>query len=108
MTTEEKVITLTAVLVKDLKGEGKWTGTAKLWRVDPPVEFGYGDDTQHTQFVVTSATRAMFSWPETYIFPADAAGRVLDWGELDGSYRGGLDHEKAIKDAGYAIVEAAS
>ena len=43
-------------------------------------------------------------WYETYIFPADEDGNVLDWGELEGSYRGGMDHEEALHNAGYEIV----
>lgn len=46
--------------------------------------------------VVVSAVNAPFSGPETYIFPGDEDGKVTDWGELDGSYRGGLDHEEAL------------
>jgi hypothetical protein len=46
----------------------------------------------------------MLSGPETYIFPSDETGKVIDWGELDGSYRGGLSHEKAIEDAGFVLA----
>jgi hypothetical protein len=41
--------------------------------------------------------------PETYIFPADSEGAVLHYGELDGSYQGGMDKNKALADAGYTI-----
>lgn len=45
--------------------------------------------------VVTSAVSA-YSGPETYVFPANSDGEIVDWGELDGSFRGSFDHEKAI------------
>ena len=34
---------------------------------------------------VVSASTVMLSGPETYIFQADEAGEVTDWGELPGS-----------------------
>lgn len=83
----------TARFVKDIIG---WTGNAKLYRVDPPI-----DDSPH---VIVSATVAPFSGPETYIFAASGEGRVISWGELTGSYRGGLDHAVALAGAGYEIV----
>lgn len=87
----------TAVKVKDLTG---YTGYAALYKVDPPMA--------GTDHVIVSATVAMFSGPETYIFPAENAEseRPSDWGELDGSYRGGLDHAEALAGAGYELKEA--
>lgn len=41
---------------------------------------------------------------ETYIFPANELGEVLDWGELDGSQKGTLDHSVALRDAGYEVA----
>jgi hypothetical protein len=65
------------------------------YRLEPPYE-GY-------DFVVVSATVALYSGPETYIFGADSNGEILKWLELPGSYRGGLSHETALWNAGYAI-----
>jgi hypothetical protein len=59
-----------------------------------------------TNYVVISAVNAMFSGPETYIFPASSNGEVIDWCELDGSYKGGLDHVQALRQAGYGIRPA--
>jgi hypothetical protein len=81
-----------AVLVRKLTG---FTGSAKLYRLDPPLE--------GNEFVAVSATVA-YRWPETYIFPADESGNVLDWGELDGSFRGALDHAAALEGAGYEVI----
>lgn len=84
-----------AEFVKDLR-TSKTGATRKLWKVDPPVKYGYDGRGGDAEYVVTSAVSATFTGAETYIFPADEKGEVVDWGELDGSYRGGFDHEKAI------------
>jgi hypothetical protein len=41
---------------------------------------------------------------ETFIFPADESGSVIDWGELEGSLRGTTSHQKALEGAGYKLV----
>ena len=89
MTTPRKKV---ATFVRNLAG---FTGHAALYRLTPPLE-------RHAH-VVVSATVAMFSGPETYIFAANAKGKVTKWGELPGSYRSGLDHAKALRGAGYEV-----
>lgn len=89
----------TAKLIKKLK---TFSGDAGLYRLSEPME--YEDKT--TNFVVVSATVAMFSGPETYIFPASRAGAVVDWGELDGSTKGTLSHASALRNAGFGIVSS--
>ena len=88
-----------------------FTGDARLYRVEPPIsldnEWDEDASDETSEYVVVSAVVAMFSGPETYIFPADADGRVTDWGELRGSFRGALDHEAALLRAGYEIVRGA-
>lgn len=95
----------TAKEVKRLEG---FTGDARLFELSEPIEYGYDYETEQykssTAFVVVSATGAMFSGPETYIFPADAQGEIESWIELDGSYRGGLDHSQALRGAGYEVT----
>lgn len=81
----------------------------KVFRLDPPLKYEkYGADDleeRQTRYVVVSAvTMVPFSGPETYIFPADKEGEVTSWGELPGSYRGGTDITKALRNAGYEIV----
>lgn len=87
---------------------GGFNGSAKLWHLSEPVPYGWDYETEEpegtTEFVVTSAVVAMFSGPETYIFPASSTGEVVSWGEMDGSYRGGLDHEQAIEGAGWVVI----
>jgi hypothetical protein len=80
-----------------------FTGEARHYRLDPPIE-DRDNETTH-EYVVVSATYAMFTGPETYIFPADKKAKVTDWGELEGSFRGGIDHNKALDNAGYRVAE---
>ena len=81
------------------------TGVAHLYRLDPPIEQKDWDGNVEAthEFVRVSAT-SLPDYPETYIFPADETGDVIDWGELDGSYQGGLDHEEALRGAGYEVT----
>ena len=85
----------------------EWTGDARLYQLSEPIEYDKpwdDEDTtpaKQTNYVVVSATVAMFSGPETYIFAADVDGNVLSWIELDGSFRGGLSHEHALHNAGF-------
>ncbi len=39
----------------------------------------------------------------TFIFPSDDSGKVINWEELEGSYQGGTDHHKALRDAGWEV-----
>lgn len=68
----------------------------KHYRLDPPLDGIYAD-------VVVSAADVPYSGPETFIFGANEKGEISDWGELPGSYRGGLDHEQALRNAGYTV-----
>lgn len=73
-------------------------GLQRLYKLNPPLE-------TH-KFVVVSAVYAAYTGPETYIFPADEYGNVTSWIELDGSFRGDMDHETALKNAGYDLVHS--
>lgn len=95
----------TATLIRPLSG---FTGEAALYRLDAPTTYERtNDEGEYVEFstdhVVVSATVAMFTGSETYIFPADESGEVLSWLELDGSFRGGLDHEEALRRAGHSV-----
>jgi hypothetical protein len=94
-----------AVFVKNLEG---WKGDAKLYKMLPPlVSTDYDDKSVEThEFVIVSAVVAMYSGPETYIFPATEEGEAKDYMELEGSFRGGLDHAEALRAAGYEVVNA--
>ncbi len=70
-----------------------------LWRMDPPM---LGNN-----YVITSGLEAAFDTgrPETYIFASDKSGEIIECGELEGSFQGSVDHEKALAGAGYETVE---
>lgn len=74
----------------------------RLYAVEPAAEYCRGT----TAFLWVSAAVVPYRGPETYVFPANSKGRVLDWGELDGSFKGGLDHEQALRNAGYEVVSS--
>jgi hypothetical protein len=87
--------------LKEFKGE------AHLYKVDPPASYytGHTEPEHTTEYVVVSAVNAPCSGAETFIFPADEEGNVLDWAELEGSCRGDYTHEHALEEAGYKLIE---
>ncbi len=86
-----------ATFVRDLPVT-RTGATQKLWKLDEPYILTDWDDnpTGTTEYVITSAVNALFDGPETYVFPANETGEPTSWGELDGSFRGALDHDRAI------------
>jgi peroxiredoxin len=86
---------LIKVLHKDLRRH------QSLYKLDPP----YLDDPEldGVEYVVVSAVNDRLAH-ETYISPADEEGNITSWGELDGSFRGAMDHERALKGMGYEVV----
>lgn len=98
-----------------VKGLSDMRGHASLYKLDPPLvvtdcdwnaEEADREVLETHEYVVVSAVVVPFNGPETYIFPANAEGHITSWGELEGSFRGGLDHAEALKGAGYKIVRA--
>jgi len=87
-----------------IKNLDSFTGEAALYKLSEPAQ--YDKPSKKTKFVAVSATNAKFSGPETYIFPANEDGEVIAWGEMNGSYRGGLDHVEALNGLGYQVAEA--
>jgi len=86
-----------AVAVKSIR-EAK--GAACLYRLSEP-HVGY-------EYVVVSAAKDTTDnysnlVGETFIFGSDETGKIKSFIELPGSYKGGLDHQKALNDAGYDI-----
>lgn len=84
-----------ATYIRDLEN---FNGTAKLYKVDPPVDY----DDKKTDHVAVSAVNSVWAC-ETYIFPANEKGDVLDWGELPGSQRGDAGHAEVLEQAGYEV-----
>ena len=92
-----------ATFVKDCSKN--FTGTAYLYKLSEPIAYPswvHDEDEQRemTEYVVVSATNAFDSGPETYIFPANQDGDILKWGELNGSFKGNLDHKEALRRLG--------
>lgn len=85
-------------------------GDWKLYKLDPPMKYErWDDDTndgyieKETEHIIVSAA-IVFGEPETYIFPSDENGSVTSWGEMPGSFKGALDHEEALRNAGYTVA----
>jgi len=98
-----------AIFIKDFTGSSKFSGDAKLYRLSEKVGYDWDWDTEiflkHTEYVIVSALRVAFSGPETYIFPADHDGNVISWCELGGSFKGELNHERALHNIGFLIAK---
>ena len=82
----------TAEKIKNLKD---FNGQAALYKLSEPLE--------GNTYVIVSAVTA-YSGLETYIFPASDDGKVIDWRELEGSFRGDLNHSEALEGAGYKVA----
>jgi hypothetical protein len=101
----------TATFVKAITGarEGQ---SVILWKLSPPQNGG------DLEYVITSAVDlvdplievfdtmlgAEMASCETYIFPANKDGEVLNWTELWGSTKHIKDHEQVIRNAGWEVV----
>jgi hypothetical protein len=99
-------MTKTAKLIKD--GLRDFNGHASLYRLSEPIiteRFNDGgvEEPFSTHYVIVSSANVPFSGPETYIFPANARGNVVNWGELEGSRRGSYSHADVLRFAGYEI-----
>ena len=87
-----------------------YRGDARAYEVNPPMEYhnlGSLDDVAYTQYVIVSAVWVEYTGPETYIFPACKKGDeivAINHLELDGSFRGDIDHEQALANAGYEVI----
>lgn len=88
----------TATAIAELS---RWRGEATLYALSTPMP---DYDGGLTHYVIASAVIVPGSGAETYLFAADAEGRVLSYMELPGSYRGGLSHKEALERAGYRMV----
>jgi len=83
-----------ALAVKNVKES---QGRACLYELSEPLR-GYG-------YVVVSAVKSRLTDRdgETLIFGSDETGKIKSFLQLPGSYNGGMDHQKALNDAGYDI-----
>jgi len=86
----------------------------KHYKLNPPLEVSGAAEAALTliSYVVVSAVVPFADLgfndlkPETLIFAANEEGKIVDFMDLEGSYRGGLDHEQALQNAGYTVVKA--
>ena len=60
----------------------EFRGNASLYFLSSPVSwYSYDEDCERiheTNYVIVSAVNALFSGPETYIFPSDERGNILN------------------------------
>ncbi len=110
---EIKSVVKKAKFIKELRG---FTGDAYLYELSESVKYstwieedeedesGERLKTAFTSFVVVSGCYA-YGYPETYIFPSDSQGKILNWGELIGSFQGDIDHKRALSQAGFQVVD---
>lgn len=96
-------MTITITKVRDVAM--KAGAEQALYRLSEPITYGWNND-QQTEYVVISALTFAFdhAGSETFIFPADEHGEVVDWGELDGSQRGTTSHAAVIAAAGWELA----
>ena len=96
----------TATKIQDLKGGASWVKQS-LYKLEPPLheETWDGEVNDHVYVVASASNNPAYGVYETYLFPADAEGEITYWGELEGSERGILSHEKVFANIGYTIVE---
>jgi hypothetical protein len=88
--------TMKAIFLNDLPD---WQGDAKLFKVDPVIRYSGACATDH---VVVSKVNHAFAH-ETYIFPANSVGEVIDWVELEGSACGEHSHDDVLRSLGYEV-----
>lgn len=81
----------------------EYVGDQRLYAIDPPVTETIADESRTYNHLLVSALH-VGGRPETYIFSADPDGAALTLSELPGSQKDTLDHEAALRRAGYEIV----
>lgn len=84
---------------KFIKQITNFRGDARLYRLSRPLS--------KYKFVIVSAIKpnnVAYDY-ETFIFGSNENGEVTNWLELSGSFTGEMNHEKALKNAGYIIKE---
>jgi len=84
-----------------------YRGEARLYELSESVPYGYhaDDSSPTTRFVVVSAANTRDHGPETYIFPSDGVDDIIYFGEMHGSFIGRMDHNEAIRNAGWELVD---
>ena len=95
------------------EGLPEFNGTANLYELDEYVKFDDEHDKEDDGFFfnhvivsgvemkealseIVSPHLPVMNPIETYVFPANKEGTVLNWLELPGSFKGEINHEKAL------------
>lgn len=87
----------TARLIKQTRAPG---AVQAVYELTPP----YMENT-HVVVSAVSGDGRLVKVPETYIFPCNEYGDVTSYADLPGSFRGDMDHARALTNAGYTIIE---
>lgn len=92
------------MIATKIKNLDEFQGHAALYHLSEPLE---GYDGESHEWVIVSSAHIPFGFGgcETYIFPANSDGIVLDWSELPGSTKDVYHHATALENAGYTATE---
>ena len=102
----------TAELIKDVSAD--FRGNAKLYKLSSPVRYierrFLPENTaqeRQTKFVILSSVELTLDHggSETFIFPADASGKIQSWQELEGSSKGKVSHDVVLGLVGFNLVK---
>ena len=91
-----------AYFIRNVDG---FAGDARLYKLSEPAEYFTQDgNREKCNYVIVLAIYDFIVGAETYIFPTDENGKILSWSEMDGSFWGRMNHEKALRKAGYEVT----
>ena len=99
----------TAELIKDVSAD--FRGDAKLYKLSSPVRYrdtsGETPRKRQTKFVILSSVELALDHggSETFIFPADAKGKIQSWQELEGSSKGKASHDVVLGLVGFNLTK---
>ena len=99
----------TAELIKDLSAD--FRGNAKLYKLSSPVRYIdkslEASKKRQTKFVILSSVDLALDHggSETFIFPADAKGKIQSWHELEGSSRFKVSHDVVLGLLGFNLAK---
>ena len=87
----------------------KFNGYACVYKLSESVPYNFDWDTDkyldETLYVVISAANVPYSGIETFMFPSDKDGNILDWGEMSASEKGTLSHQDIIDNTSWELVD---
>ena len=99
----------TAELIKDVSAD--FRGDAKLYKLSSPVRYiersAETPRKRQTKFVILSSVELALDHggSETFIFPADAKGKIQSWQELEGSSKGKVSHDVVLGLVGFNLTK---